>query len=197
MSTHAENPEHAAEMDEEIIHFRRKHRQGGDLIAGLNLTAMMDVLTILLVYLIKVYADAPENITLNDDLRPPSSTAPENIVPSVQVLISKSGILVDQKKVIDIKTSPPGCGNGKPQSPPCSFEVVTSDPKTMYDPLAQALAARVDLIEQIAQAGGSPFDGNLMIVADEGTPYDIVSKVLYWAGKARFKSYRLVVRRGT
>ena len=49
---------------------------------------MMDVMTILLVYLIKVFADAPQNITLNDDLRPPASTAPDNIVPAVRVMIA-------------------------------------------------------------------------------------------------------------
>ncbi len=181
MSQQTESAENSsASLDEELLFFRRKHRQVGELIAGLNLTAMMDVMTILLVYLIKVYADAPENITLNDDLRPPPSTAPENIVPSVQVLISKTAILVDQRKILEV-------ADGR---------IVTAEPANAYAPLSQALTSRKEVIDAIALRGGSPFDGNLMIVADEDTPYDLISNVLYHAGKAQFTSYRLVVRRG-
>lgn len=164
-------------IDDELL-LRRKRRGNGALITGLNLTAMMDVMTIILVYLIKQYASAPENITLNDDLRPPLSNAPANIVPAVSVLISKSAIMVDNKPVMEIKGG----------------RVVAVDPKNTYQPLAAALDARVDTIRAIAERGGSPFDGNLMVIADEDTPFDIVSSVLYQAGKADFTTYRLVVR---
>jgi biopolymer transport protein ExbD len=180
MSTQPESAESTPNLDDEIMFFRRKHRHVVDLVAGLNLTAMMDVLTILLVYLIKVYADAPENITLNDDLRPPTSTAPDNLQPSVRVLISKTAIMVDNDKVVDISGG----------------RIVAVDAANPYAPLSQALARRVEVIKAIADKGGSPFDGNLMVIADEGTPYELVSSVLYQAGKAQFTKYRLIVRRG-
>lgn len=180
--------------DDEALLVRRKHRQGGELIAGLNLTPMMDVMTILLVYLIKVYAESPQNLTLNDDLRPPGSSAPGEMVPSVNVMVSSSAILVDNKKVLDVVRTPAGCG-GK-SGTVCSYQVASDDPKNAYAPLSQALTARVDVINAIAARGGSEFDGNLMVVADENTPYDLISNVLYHAGKAQFTSYRLVVRRG-
>lgn len=173
--TEAYTPE-SNDTDDEMLLRRRRHRKP-DLITGLNLTAMMDVMTILLVYLIKVYASAPENITLNDDLRPPSSTAPQNLVPSVSVLISRSSILVDNKPVLQIADG----------------HVVGADPKTAYLPLSEALTKRVDTIKAISARGGSPFDGNLMLIADEGTPYEIISSVLYQAGKSQFTAYRLVV----
>jgi len=178
MSGTAENA--SANLDDEILYLRRKRHGNVELITGLNLTAMMDVMTILLVYLIKVYADAPESITLNDNLRPPTSSAPDNIVPSVSVMITKTGILVEQKLALTVE-------NG---------QIVTEDPKNRYQPLSQALSARVEIIKAVEMRGGSPFDGNLMIIADEATPYDLVSNVLYQAGKVGFTSYRLVVRRG-
>jgi hypothetical protein len=138
---------------------------------------MMDVMTILLVYLIKVYASAPENITLNDDLRPPPSTAPANIVPSVSVLISKTAIVVDGKAVAKVEGG----------------HVVSEDPKKQYLPVEEALTARRDVIKAINQAGGSEFDGNLMLIADEGTPYELIAGVLYTAGKTQYVAYRLVV----
>ena len=180
MNAQQTEAESSANTDDELLYTRRRHRNAEGFISGLNLTAMMDVLTILLVYLIKVYADAPENITLNDDLRPPKSSAPDNIVPAVTVLISKSSILVDQKLVLKVKDG----------------RIDTTDPTTAYVPLAQALTARVDFIEALANRGGSEFNGDLMIIADQDTPYDLISNVLYQAGKARFTSYRLIVQRG-
>ena len=178
MSTGTESAasESSSTTDDELL-LRRRRQKKPDLIAGLNLTAMMDVMTILLVYLIKVYASAPENITLNDDLRPPSSTAPQNLVPSVSVLVTRSAVLVDNKPVLQIEGG----------------HVVGADPKTAYLPLSDALTKRVDTIKAISARGGSPFDGNLMLIADEGTPYEIISSVLYQAGKAQFTAYRLVV----
>ncbi|MDP2317263.1 MAG: biopolymer transporter ExbD [Pseudomonadota bacterium] len=181
MSNPAENAEAVGSTDDEFLFSRRKKRHDDGMVAGLNLTAMMDVMTILLVYLIKVYADAPESITLNDDLRPPTSTAPDNMVPSVSVLISKTSVLVDQKLVLKLK--PGGV-------------VDAADPSNAYAPLAKALASRVETIKYIEAGGGSPFDGNLMIIADADAPYDLISNVLYHAGKAQFTTYRLVVQKG-
>jgi len=171
----------AVNPDDELLFFKRKRKHAAEPGGGLNLTAMMDIFTILLVYLIKVYAEAPESITLNDDLRPPSSTAPENLVPSVSILISKSSVLVDSKLALRLK---PG------------GEIDAEDPSSAYAPLSKALAGRVEAIKYIADNGGSPFDGNLMIIADQDTPYDLISNVLYHAGKAQFTTYRLVVQKG-
>lgn len=165
--------------DDELLLRRAKHRKHSDAITGLNLTAMMDVMTILLVFLLKQYASAPENITLNDDLRPPVSSAPDTLVPAVSVVISKTSVLVDNKLVLKVKGG----------------VIVSDDPTKAYQPLASALTQRVDLINAVNKKGGAPFDGNLMVIADEDTPYDIVSSVLYQAGKAQFTSYRLIVRR--
>lgn len=164
--------------DDDAIFIKRK-RKHMEEIAGLNLTAMMDVMTILLVYLIKVFADSPENIPLNDDLRAPSSTAPDKITPAVRVMISKNSIVVDDKIVLQLK-------NG---------EIQTSDPANQYAPLDAALRKRVDDLRAIAlRTHGPDFDGVLMVVADEDTPYGLLTGVLGVAGRAQFTSYRLTVK---
>lgn len=165
--------------DDELLFFRRRRHVSLDVITGLNLTAMMDIMTIILVFLIKRFADAPENITINDDLRPPASTAQENIVPSISVYISQSVILVDNKAVLEIE-------GGK---------VKSSDPANAYAPLAQALEGRVAQIRALeGRVGSKIFDGYLMVIADENVPYELIYGVLYHAGKADFNTYRLVVR---
>lgn len=176
MSDTEENLAVEAQNTDDEAWIRRRRRRPADVITGLNLTAMMDVMTIILVYLIKLYASSPENITLNDDLRPPPSVAPDTVVPSVSLMVSKTAVLVDGKPVLDVE-------NGH----------VTGTGKDRYVPLAEALNQRVEVIKAIHARGGTAFDGNIMLIADEGTPYELVYDVLYQAGKAQFTTYRLVV----
>ncbi len=175
---HEEGHDDSGHDDEHILIKKRK-AHGNEEVAGLNLTAMMDVLTILLVYLIKAYAESPESITLNDNLRPPESTAPDAIQPAVTVLISNSAINVDNKKVLTIEDN----------------NVKSDDPKNAYAPLAEALNKRRETIEAIAIQGGPKFDGKVMVVAHEDTPYSVVSNVLNIAGRANYVHYRLVVKK--
>jgi hypothetical protein len=94
------------------------------------------------------------------------------------VMIAKSGILVDDKLAVQFK-------DGK---------IINEDPGGAYLPLRLALEKRVEQIQYIADRGGTPFDGLLMVVSDGDIPYEVIGKVLDQAGRARFTSYRLVVR---
>ncbi len=166
--------------DDEVLMRRRKLHAHKEEISGLNLTAMMDMMTIILVFLIKRFGEAPENVAVNEDLQPPLSTSTSAIVPAVAVYISQSKIMVDAKPILDIE-------NGR---------VVSEGSGSAFGPVGVALEARVRAIEALAGNGGTPFDGNVMIIADEDTTYEIISGVLYQAGLQRFETYRLIVRAG-
>lgn len=186
MSNAAATPESTVEssgmsMDDELMLLRRRHKNAPNPVEGLNLTAMMDMMTIILVFLIKQYSAAAENITLNDDLRPPASTSAEVVVPSTQVMISKTVVMLGDRPILRLDAA------GKVTAVDGSSEPWTS--------VQTALEKRVATINAIHERGGAEFDGDLMLVADEDTPYEIVSNVLYQAGKAQFTTYRLVVRR--
>ncbi len=167
--------------DDELLLRRRRRSKLGSAIEGLNLTAMMDVMTILLVYLIKQYASAPENIQLADDLKPPASITTDTLVPGVRVTMSRSAILVDDKLVLKLQDGRPVDG--------------AAGDVNAWTPVGAALGTRRETIQRIADGGGAPFDGSLMVVADEDTPYDVLYGVLYVAGKEQFTSFRLITRR--
>jgi len=164
-------------QDDDALLLRRKRRHVGGAIEGLNLTAMMDMMTIILVFLIKQFASAPENIQVNDQMMPPKSKTQDSIQPTVSVFISKEDIMVDYKSVVKLT-------NGK----------VSGDPIAAMVPLFQALDLKRKIGEKLAEKGGAPFDGTLMVVADEETTYDLLSAVLYQAGNAHFSSYRMITR---
>jgi biopolymer transport protein ExbD len=155
---------------------RRLHLPGDDL-TGLNLTAMMDMMTILLVFLLKSYATEPDKFQVNDKMRPPTSTIEETMTPAITMIVTSEDISVDDERVVsvqDVNTT----GTGQ---------------QLAITPVFEALSRRVDHLKKLESLGGAPFDGKLLIVAHEGTPYALISAVLYTAGQAQLSRFRLVV----
>lgn len=167
--------------DDEILIRRRKRKSHGEEITGLNLTAMMDVMTILLVFLLKQFAEAPENITLTEDLTPPTSISRDALVPGVKLLISKTAVMVDNDVVIRLE-------NGNPIG-------AAANDINAWTPVAQALATRRTTIERIGEVTGKPFDGSLMVIADSEASFEVITQVLYQAGREQFVSFRLIVQK--
>ena len=160
-------------------------------ISGLNITPMMDMMTILLVFFLKNFSVSAENVTMGDDLMLPASTS--EIAPhrAVQVTITKKAILVEA---------------GERQEPIAAVkkgEVDTSvkrDGQSGYliNPLLNILqkhAKRLKRLEKLTR-GKQKFEGEVLVVADQATPYRLVSEVLYTAGQAEFGKYRLMVLKG-
>jgi biopolymer transport protein ExbD len=156
---------------------KRKFHLPGDDVSGLNLTAMMDMMTILLVFLLKSYATEPDKFQVNDKMRPPTSTIEEHMDPAIQVVVTSEEILVDDDRIMsvaDVNTT----GTGQ---------------QLAITPVFEALSKKVDHLKKLESLGGPPFDGKLLIIAHEGTPYALISAVLYTAGQAQLSRFRLVV----
>jgi len=156
---------------------KRKFHLPGDDVSGLNLTAMMDMMTILLVFLLKSYATEPDKFQVNDKLRPPTSTVEERMDPAVQIVVTSEEILVDDERVVSVK----------------DVNTTGTGQQLAITPVFDALSKRVDHLKKLESLGGPPFDGKLLIVAHEGTPYALISAVLYTAGQAQLSRFRLVV----
>lgn len=159
---------------------RRKKRvrkaMAGDNIGSLNLTPMMDMMTILLVFLVKNFMTDPQAIQINDTLRPPESSVTVDVAAATTITITSVDILVDNKSVLKIA------------------DLAASGSKEVAIPkLRDELLNQVALREALAKRGGPPFDGKLLLVAHNTTPYSLITSVLYTSGEAKFSSYRLVV----
>lgn len=159
-------------------HVKRKKRERrpmpGENIGHLNLTPMMDIMTMLLVFLVMSFATEPANINVSLDMRPPESTSKTPMDAATKVTISKKELVVDDKVVV---------------------AVAQIDTKTQVSiaPLRESLLERVDHLKAIEARGGKPFDGRLLVVADASTPYSLVTAVLATAGEAQFAEYKLVL----
>jgi len=148
----------------------------GTDVSSLNIVPMMDIMTILLVFLIQSFATEPQNINVNLGLRPPESTATDLMEPAARVIVTADAILVENDEVVrlaDLKIQEGG--------------------QVEIPAVRDALLDRADHLRALERMGGAPFDGKLLLVAHQTTPYSLITSVLFTAGQARFGEYKLVV----
>ena len=177
------------ELDEETLQrlmFRkalaRKKRHEREIageIHELNITAMMDMMTIILVFLLKSYAASAISLTQSEDVKPPISSTRAVPRDTVAVTITPKDILVGDRVVVQLE-------NG--QIPAAILD------GRLVKPLHAALRREVDKLKLIASRNPSaPFSHELSVIGDRRIPYDLLLTVLYTAGQAELENYRFVV----
>jgi biopolymer transport protein ExbD len=158
---------------------KRREREAAGEIRELNIVAMMDMMTIILVFLLKSYSASSVSVTASEDVRPPISTTRATPKDTVAVTITPKGILVGDRKVIELQ-------NG---TVPTRF----LDGRRVV-PLDQAFRKEVDKLKYIAARNPSaPFNHELSVIGDRKIPYDLLLTVLYTAGQDELENYRFVV----
>ncbi|PTL78286.1 biopolymer transporter ExbD [Vitiosangium sp. GDMCC 1.1324] len=158
---------------------KRKEREAAGEIKELNITAMMDMMTILLVFLLKSFASSSAALTASEDVRPPVSSTRATPKDTVAVTVTPKNILVGEKEVLRLK-------NG--QLPPEALQ------GRLVLPLDAQLKKEVEKLKYIAERNpAAPFNGELSVIADKSIPYDMLLTVLYTAGQNELENYRFVV----
>lgn len=158
---------------------KRKEREAAGEIKELNITAMMDMMTILLVFLLKSFASSSAAITASEDVRPPVSTTRATPKDTVTVTITPKNILVGEREVLRLQ-------NGQLPADKVQDRLVL--------PLDAQLKKEVEKLKYIAERNPSaPFSRELSVIADKKIPYDMLLTVLYTAGQNELENYRFVV----
>jgi biopolymer transport protein ExbD len=151
---------------------------------GLNIYPMMDMMTILLVFLIQSFAQSSAaNVLQSAELQIPQSVARADVDPALSITISASEISVEGKQALSLR-------NG--QVDPSQKQGGSNG--FLVTPLLTVLQQHRDRLKLIAQsAANQPFRGEVQIIADKRTPYRTLVEVLYTMGQSEFKAMRFVV----
>jgi biopolymer transport protein ExbD len=163
---------------------KRKLEELADDVNFLNITAMLDMMTIILVFLIKSWSVSVSNIQL-DQLDPPTSTSELAAAEALKVMITARAILVEGEEVVAVKN---GAVDGAQKEGGSNGNKIV--------PLLDLIARHAKREKKIAELRGEEFKGELSLIADKGTPYRLITEVLYTAGQAEYKNARLVVKKG-
>ena len=161
---------------------KRKRRVHKDDISELNITPMLDMMTILLVFLIKSYSTSTDNVSVAN-LVLPHSTTTLRTEEALQLMITKDSVLVDQRQVLKFENGTFAAAD-LPEGPG----------GYLVKPLYDALEARSAYFKRIEEFGGTQFVGRVALVADKGTPYGTLFRVLYTCGRAEFGQFKLFVQ---
>jgi biopolymer transport protein ExbD len=142
----------------------------------LRLTSMMDILTTLLLFLLKSFVVEGEAITPVPGVNLPESSSNTPAQASVVVAIFNNTIMLDGEVVAQI-----------------SRENGSSD--LLIEPLADRLDAARERTLEIAKMRGSDdqFHGRVSIQGDREIEFDILQRVMYTCGYSGYEELSLAV----
>ena len=163
---------------------RRKARARAGEVKELNITAMMDMMTIILVFLLKSYQASTISVNLGQEMAIPLSTTQLQPQENISVTISMREVSVGDRQVVAMQ-------NGViPAAVKAGGKAEAFYVGAVYD----ALKKEVDRQKYIAQYNrNQPFTGRVNVVADKRLPYRTLMEVLYTAGQAELGEYKFMV----
>jgi len=155
----------------------RKMRNGQD--AKLNITSMMDMFTIILVFLLKNFSTEGAIVTPANTLTLPGSSVEKKAKESLSIKVAQNSITVENDLVIDN----------------VAFEQIKSQKEFMIPPLYDALVHFAEEAKKMASISGEKFSGEIAIQGDVEIPYAVLTRVMYTCGQAGYPTMNLFVYR--
>jgi biopolymer transport protein ExbD len=160
---------------------------------ALQITAMADIFTVILVFLLKSVSTGISNVTPAAELKLPEVAKTEDeMVETLKVEILADGILIDDKPVtrmVDFKFDGNDIeSNGTPRSLNVALIKERENEKSRKPSSEEEAAAEKPGAEQ-----KKPHLPRLMILADQRTPYSTLKTVLASATITGFADFKLVV----
>ncbi len=148
----------------------------------IQITSMVDMFVILLVFLLKSYSTSPVIITPKDGMRIPESTATTDPVDVVKLIVAQDGVFVEEKKIMELDKGQVGATMTDKNDP------------SFIRPLYEALDERAKHAKDIAKANDAfEFDGKVLLQADRELPYAVLQKIMYTSMMAGYAEVKLAV----
>jgi biopolymer transport protein ExbD len=158
----------------------------------LNITAMMDMMTIILVFLLKSLSSS-NSPPQSEDLRLPKSvldTPPDSEPEGLAVIVSKSQLIVGESVVCPV---PPDAAQYGTEA---KYKRGSRNDYFIV-PLGSALQAWRDSDKRIRAAQGKdPNHSEAILIADGSTPYRLLTEVMYTLGQTEFSKFHMMVLQG-
>lgn len=159
---------------------------------GLNITSMMDMMTIILVFLLKSYSTQDISVAPSEDLELPVSTVKKAPEVAVNVVVSKKNVVVDGVPVLNLEHVPDEDNPGQKKLQVPEDELNGQLIESLLDELEQKAKTAKELGQQTGSDEHS-FKGRLLIQCDKKLPFEVLRQVMYTAGQAQFSEFKFVV----
>jgi len=170
----------------------------------LQLTSMMDILVIILVFLLKSYTVSTNSFSSVPGIQIPISKTQEMTPDSLHLIVTPDAITFENQRVVEFVKTVDSLEKDSTKAQSYAFKNEDLDEGGMriarlYDALNRA-REKAELLRAQSTARDEkgnplPFDGILAIQADKRVKYDTLRKIMYTAGAAQFRIFRLLAMR--
>ena len=154
----------------------RRRRSGEEaVVARLQLTSLIDIFTVLLLFLLKSLVVGGSVVTPFPGITLPPSSASESFKESPVLVVTTSQVVVDGAAA-------------------CATDDVAQSTRLKIDPIEAALAELRLRSERLAEKSANRrFEGKLIIQADEAIPFHVLQKIMYTSQTVGFYDITLAV----
>jgi len=167
----------------------------------LQLTSLMDVLVIIVVFLLKSYSASTNSFTSVPGLKLPMSVSDETPLDSLHLIITPEAITFENERILEFVVTDPGSASTEAnyQFKPTDLDEGGRRIVPVYDALikakekAELLRAKSPARDE--QGNPLPFDGILAIQADKRVKYDTLRRVMYTAAAGGYKVFRFLAQK--
>ncbi|HEX7510169.1 MAG TPA: biopolymer transporter ExbD [Chitinivibrionales bacterium] len=158
---------------------RRRGRNRGNATVKLNITSMIDMFTLMVVFLLQNYSSQGQLVTPAEGLTLPKSSIEKMAKEALNVKVSQKNIMVENSIVVD----------------PDHFQALSAQKDFMIDPLFKVLSKYSEESKKSAAMFKTEFSGKISIQGDVEIPYNILTRVMYTCGQAGYPNMNLIVYR--
>jgi biopolymer transport protein ExbD len=156
-------------------HDRFRRRKERNSIAQLSLISLMDIFTILLLFLLVHLSGEEIVLPSSEALQLPASTAQKLPRPNLTVMVTDKDILVEGKSVMKVS------------------EALRQESATL-PPVKQELIRLAERTKQIAKQNPSvTFTGHITVMGDRKIPFQLLRKIMTTCAQAEFPHIALAV----
>jgi biopolymer transport protein ExbD len=140
---------------------------------------MIDMFTLMVVFLLKNYSAQGQLVTPATNLLLPTSSVEKNAGEALSVKVSAGNIMVENAVVIDEK----------------AYQAILTQKDFLIEPLYNVLKKYSDEAKKSAEMFKTEFSGKISIQGDVAIPYNVLTRVMYTCGQAGYPVMNLVVYR--
>jgi len=146
----------------------------------IDITSLLDILVILLVFLLRSYNSSGITINVPKGITLPTSQSQSINKAGVIIQISKDKIYVDDETVLDTANLP---------------KVVYDQRRRRIVPLFNKLVQKKERIKMLSKQTdkAKKFSGKANLIIDKSLKYSYIKKIMYTCAAAGFKEFKFVV----
>ncbi len=153
----------------------RRRKGGRNQVVELNVTSLMDIFTILLLFLLVHFGEGGVALPTSDELKLPISSAEALPESTVNLMVTEKGIFVDGEQVM-------------------TMDAAMAEEGAILLPVKEELVRLADRSKYLEERNASvSFAGKVTVLGDRLIPFRLLKKIMSSCAQAEYPSISLAV----